>query len=87
MKRILLPPFFCLPPGKITNHGDAENNAISTLDTAFADSDLETIRQHHQKDDSEWAALAAGYAPGWLTLRIRPASVLFGFFFIGIHQW
>ncbi|MFN7562924.1 MAG: hypothetical protein ACK5TH_14175 [Prosthecobacter sp.] len=48
---------------------------------------METIRQHHQKDDSEWAALAAGYAPGWLTLRIRPASVLFGFFFIGIHQW
>jgi len=36
MKPILLPPFFCLPPGKITNHGDAENSAISALDTAFA---------------------------------------------------
>lgn len=43
MKPILLPRFFCLPPGKITNHGDAENNAISTLDTA--DPDMETIRQ------------------------------------------
>jgi hypothetical protein len=45
MKPILLPPFFCLPPGKITNHGDAKNNAVSTLDTAFADPDMETIRQ------------------------------------------
>lgn len=44
MKRILLPPFFCLPPGKITNQGDAQNNTISTLDNAYADPDMETIR-------------------------------------------
>lgn len=49
MKRILLPPFFCLPPGKITNHGDAENNAISTLATASAYPDMETIRQKLKK--------------------------------------
>ncbi len=44
MKPILLPPFFCLPPGKITNHDDAENNAISTLATASADPDMESNR-------------------------------------------
>ena len=45
----LLPPFYCLPPGRITSRGDAENNAISTLDTAFADPDMETIRQKLKK--------------------------------------
>lgn len=45
MKPILVPKFFCLHPGKITNHGDAKNNTTSTLDTAFADPDCETICQ------------------------------------------
>lgn len=49
MKPILLPPFYCLPPGKITNHGDAKYEAISTFDTAFVDSDVETIRQKPKK--------------------------------------
>ena len=45
MKPILLPPFYCLPPRKITNQADAENNAISALDTAFSDPGMETIRE------------------------------------------